>query len=227
MCASDFEGALARLQPPQPDPHTRSTFVVPLFICAASTLAVRIACLLLEAWVPPTAPFAVQLLVEVATSIFLIDLISGIFHASLDFADPGLRLREVIPSSKAEVHQVRRGSMAFLRSNAWNQAVWNFQAHHFAPYPEHDDQWLETACLATPLLLLTFLQSALGFLAPLPTRIWCGTLALGHGVQASHFLAHRRVHEGEHSLPVCGTFPARARPSACRLEALTLGWSMF
>ena len=37
-----------------------------------------------------------------------------------------------------------------MRSSALSQAVWNFQAHHFACYPEHDDQWIETACLATP-----------------------------------------------------------------------------
>ena len=216
MCASrSIESALDRLRPPPSDYPTTSQLSVPVFICISCTLAVNTACALLEC-IPPSAPLVLRVAVELCTSMYLVDLISGIVHASLDFADTGDRLRKVIPRSKAEVHHIRRSSPAFMRSSALSQAVWNFQAHHFACYPEHDDQWIETACLATPLLLLTLLQSALGWLAPPHTRVWCATLALGHCVQASHFMAHRRVHEGEHSLPVRNPTPHTPIPCCHR-----------
>ena len=194
--------ALDRLQPPQTDPEFSAELVlVPVFILTMSCVAVRSTCFILETLVFPWAPAALRVASELCSSIFLIDLISGILHASLDYANTGDRLRELIPTSKEAVHRVRRSHPAFHRSSAWAQVIWNFQAHHFAPYPEHDNQWLETACLATPLLIWTLLQHAAGFLAPLATRLWLCTLVLGHGVQASHFLSHRRVHLGDKALP--------------------------
>ena len=193
--------ALDRLQPLPSDRNPSSIVAVPAFICVMSTLAVRTACTLLDQLLPSSPIGTLRLVAELATSIFLIDFVSGVLHAALDFSDPGHRLRHLIPKSKAAVHTARRTDPAFAQSSAWAQAVWNFQAHHYAPYPEHDNQWVETAYIASPLLLGTLLQHCLGWLSPQVARVWTMTLALGHGVQASHFLAHRRVHLGASALP--------------------------
>ena len=190
--------ALDRLLPPSPDPQPRALVIVPSFICMTSCACGRLLCLLLEHMPWPT--LGCQLVAEALGAIFLIDLISGVLHAALDYSDTGERLRHVIPASKAEVHHTRE-SNAYRRSSAWSQAVWNFQAHHFAPFPEHDNQWVETASIATPLLVATLVQHALGWLSPSAARLWVMSLALGHGVQASHFLAHKRVHLGAGALP--------------------------
>lgn len=142
-----------------------------------------------------------QHVMELLAAMYLVDLISGILHVTLDYCDCGPALRSITAKSKEDVHRVRRFDPRFAKSGAWHQAVWNFQVHHHAPFPEHDDQFTETALLATPALLATLAQRALGWIDPCGCRVWVTTLLLGHFVQWSHFLAHRRVHLGRGSLP--------------------------
>lgn len=146
-------------------------------------------------------PCCTAVVVELLVSIYLVDVVSGVFHAALDYSDCGARLRHVIPKSKEAVHRTRQIDRRYEASDAWSQTIWNFQAHHYAPFPEHDDQLVETAVIATPLLLVTWLQYAVGWLAPRELRVWTFVLTLSHGVQHSHFLAHQRSHRGVSSLP--------------------------
>ena len=193
--------ALDRLVPPPPPPPGAATSAirVPLFIIGCSVLAVRALCAALDA--VPWPLLSLRLVAEVVCSVFGIDLVSGIYHATFDYADPGPYLRHVAVESKEAVHATRATDRRYHISGVWMQLVWNFQVHHFAPFPEHDHQLTETACVATPLLLLTLVQFSLGWLGDGACRVWVMLLVLAHGVQTSHFLAHQRVHRGKPSLP--------------------------
>jgi hypothetical protein len=186
-----------------PEPLPISALLVPAFIGGLCTVAVRACCWLLELLQLP-------LLAEVTAALFLVDFVSGVFHAALDYSDCGSLLRHLIPTSKEMVHHARKTDRRYEASSAWSQAIWNFQAHHYAPFPEHDDQIVETSLIATPLLLTTWLQywlQSLGvnlgwlYLTPCQLRVWTMVLVLSYGVQVSHFLAHQRVHHGKQSLP--------------------------
>lgn len=190
---------LDRLAPDSGHALPRAAWFLPLWICACSTFAVRCACCLID--VAPWPYHSVRLAGEVVAALYLTDLVSGIFHVTLDFADVGLHLRHTLGRTRAQVHAIRRLDPRFRVSSTWNQLVWNFQVHHAAPYPEHDNQLIETACIATPLLLLTVAQRTVGWLADGPWRVWLMMLLAAHFVQTSHFLAHRRVHLGQKSLP--------------------------
>lgn len=181
-----------------------------VLVYLASSAVVRLACSFLD-HVFPTASAGtlmdaspLQLAVEAILSIFLIDLISGIFHVALDHSDPGPLLRYVIRTSREAVYETRDTDWRYSASGPWRTAIWNFQNHHNAPFPEHDDQIVETAIIATPLLVATLVQYAFGLGSSLPAshcRVWCLTLLLGHFVQVVHFQAHKRVHLGEEQMP--------------------------
>ena len=145
--------------------------------------------------------FAVQLAAESAAAVLLVDLVSGILHLVLDYCDPRPALRSLVVRFKDAVHRTREDDARYRASGPWQQFVWNFQSHHAAPFPEHDDQLHELSLLVTPLLACTAIQYAAGWLAPAAARLWAGLLALGYGVQASHFWAHQRVHQGAAFLP--------------------------
>ena len=172
---------------------------VPLFIGACSTIAVHASCAVLD--LVPWPNLACRVAADIFAGIYLLDFVSGVFHATLDYSDVGEPLRTVVRRTFEEVHETRKHDLRYLASPPWLQVVWNFQAHHAAPFPEHDDQITETAWIAGPLLLVTGLQRALGYLADGPWRVWVVLLTLAHFVQSSHFLAHQRVHLGRSSLP--------------------------
>ena len=173
----------------RPQAHDESTaLLVPLFICTVSTLAVRIACFALH-FLPWPLSY-LRWLADCAAAAYLLDLISGVFHACADVAEP--QRRDVGRS----FGEVRALGTRYVIIDVWRRIVCNFQAH-----AEHDSEALvETACVATPLLLVTILQRAVGWLADGPWRVWLLLLTLAHGVQASHFQAHKRVHEGAGNL---------------------------
>ena len=122
--------AFDRLVEPLPPPpgSTASACRVPLFILVTSALGIKVLCAAIEAI--PWRFFEVRLLVELLCAVYGVDLVSGIYHATFDFADPGPHLRHVIVSSKEAVHQVREHDLRYRVSGAWMQLVWNFQAHH-------------------------------------------------------------------------------------------------
>ena len=126
-------------------------------ICVASSVSVRLGCRLIDVlFQPSSSSFSsssssasdeaglldaspAQVAAEALVSFFLIDLISGIFHVALDHADPGPLLRHVVRTSRDAVHETRSADWRYGASSAWRQVVWNFQSHHCAPFPEHDD----------------------------------------------------------------------------------------
>ena len=162
-------------------------------------MGIRICCYFID--MIPWPSFGLRVLGEMVAAVFLVDLISGILHLILDYADTGPLLRHTIALSYDEVHEIRRSSWRFHQSSLWLQTVWNFQSHHCAPYPEHDNQLVETAWIATPTLLATLVQYAVGWLDASHCRVWVWVMILGHCVQACHFLSHQRVHRGVESLP--------------------------
>ena len=198
MSDRDARSAFASLTSTHDEPATAGLVPCAL-IYGGSCLAVRAATLALGAI--PWPSFVAQLAVEVAAAVLLVDLVSGILHLVLDYCDPGPRLRNLVVRSKEAVHHTREKDTRYRSSGPWQQVVWNFQAHHAAPFPEHDDQLRELSLLVTPLLAITAIQYGLGWLAPAAARLWAGLLTLGYLVQASHFWAHQRVHLGAASLP--------------------------
>ena len=194
----DARSAFASLTSSHDEPATAGLVPCAL-IYGGSCLAVRAVTLALGC--VPWPSFAARLAAEAAAAVLLVDLVSGILHLVLDYCDPGPALRSLVARSKDAVHRTRGSDARYRAAGPWQQLVWNFQSHHAAPFPEHDDQLRELSLLVTPLLACTALQYAAGWLAPAAARVWAGLLALGYGVQASHFWAHQRVHLGAASLP--------------------------
>ncbi|KAL1522798.1 hypothetical protein AB1Y20_017769 [Prymnesium parvum] len=177
---------------------------VSAFLYTASSLVVRGGLLALDTVLPSASPAAIP--IEAVVACFLLDLISGIWHSTLDLSDMGERLRSIVPDSTEAALRVRATDPRYLTANFWQQFVWSFKSHHTAPYPAHDNQERELAVVVMPLLFLTLVQWYVGWLQPRATRVWCVVLGLGSFTQTSHFLAHRRVHLGRASLPPCVGF---------------------
>ena len=89
-------------------------------ILACSCGAVRAAAALLAGL--PWPSFGCQLLAEALAAVYLVDLVSGILHATLDYCDPGPALREVLARSKAAVHRTREQDPRYVRAGPWRQA---------------------------------------------------------------------------------------------------------
>ena len=142
--------------------------------------------------------FSMQLLAELCCAIYLIDLVSGILHATLDYCGTD-RARLVVVDSKAAAPHAATDARysAAGRGSSW----WNFQQHHARPFRARRSAQgavvardADSACHARAV-------RRLAGLAPCPARVWCSCSASATGVQASHFAAHQRVHRGRASLP--------------------------
>jgi hypothetical protein len=135
--------------------------------------------------------------VELAASMFLVDLLSGLVHMYLDYQVIGdTDLREHKESSIPAIQEFE-AMPQFQGAKPWDRFLWDFQIHHQVPFPSAVSEWELAMQIARPVAIpyaMSVGAYTLGYLEGPAARIWLMALTLSPLVQATHFAAHCRTH---------------------------------
>ena len=136
-------------------------------------------------------------MVEIVSSMYMVDLVSGMVHLYLDYqVIDDETLRKHVEKSIVAIQEFEKSAM-FRNATFWDQFLWDFQIHHQVPFPAAVSEWELTMQIARPVALPYIISAcayAMGFLNGSFARIWLLTLTWSPFVQATHFAAHRRTH---------------------------------
>ena len=133
---------------------------------------------------------------EVAASMFVVDLLSGLVHMFLDYQSIEGDLQGHVEKTIPAIRKFET-TLRFQEAKAWDRFLWDFQIHHEVPYPSAVSEGELAMQIAGPIAVpyaMSVGAYALGYISGPAGRIWILSLTLSPLVQATHFAAHRRTH---------------------------------
>ena len=149
--------------------------------------------------VVPTLPFGLQLLLELAACMYVLDLITGLVHFNTDYQ--AIQNKELYLHKEVDVAGIQRFNKhdpLFLKASKEDQFLWNFQVHHDVPYPAADTDFDLVTQIARPVYAgvggLLVLGYGLGVTIPAYLqRCLVIFLALAPAANHVHIWAHART----------------------------------
>lgn len=136
-----------------------------------------------------------EYVIELATSMYLADFISGLVHLRIDYQTVHNRsLRLHVEPTIPDILTFRE-SRVFKDAKKRDQFLWNFHAHHDVPYPSADtfvELFLQIARpLSVPTLMIVVCMCC-DWLQLWAGRVMLTACFLGSVTQFTHFAAHMR-----------------------------------
>jgi len=140
--------------------------------------------------------FAVECFILFAAGLFFADLVSGIVHLTLDY-EVGTNddLRCHAEYTIKDVLRFEAEDDLFKKAKPRDQFLWNFHAHHDAPYPASDSNFELVMQIVRPVSLPVIgfcLIAAFGLLPMWFMTIVLAGMTIGPFMQFTHFLSHAR-----------------------------------
>jgi len=147
---------------------------------------------------PVTLPFGLQLLVELAASMYLLDLFTGLIHLNFDYQ--AIQNKELYLHTERDVPGIQRFNKhdpLFLTASKEDQFLWNFLVHHDVPYPAADTDYDLVMQIGKPVMAIPVsltLAYSVGLTLPgFVVRVILMLSALAPATNHIHIWAHART----------------------------------
>lgn len=147
---------------------------------------------------PVTVPFGLQLLFELAASLFFLDLFTGLVHLNFDYQ--AIQNKELYLHTERDVPGIQRFNKhdpLFLTASKEDQFLWNFLVHHDVPYPAADTDYDLVMQIGKPVMAIPVslaLAYSVGLTLPgFLLRVILTLSALAPATNHIHIWAHART----------------------------------
>lgn len=137
-----------------------------------------------------------EVVVELLAAMYLADVVSGLVHLHLDYAEgKNDELKLVTFKSAEEIIRFKENDEMYKSANKNDQFLWNFHAHHDVAYPAFDpisEQIGQSVRPGSIPYIGSIFLWAIGIMPSWFARVWIVGLTFSFLSQFTHFAAHAR-----------------------------------